>query len=268
MMNLDFNGIRPVNGSARDGFEEFVCQLARKEEIPCKKRYIRNGKPDGGVECYWILEDGSEVAWQAKYFCKAFDNSQYQQIDGSVKEALNSHPNLKRYIIAVPTDPSDAHIEGKKSMKERIEGYVERWSKINPDVSFEFWWATDIIERIQRPESQGMIRFWFGGNEFTDEDLKRFNTDSIKDLGKRYLSKLNVEVEPIEYFEVLSRGESFRHFLSEELKAAEDACGRIEKDKHCHEALDKVENVRNTIKQINETNVFGIDTIPLDAFLL
>ena len=81
---------------------------------------------DGGVECYWTLEDGSIVAWQAKYFCKAFDDSQYQQIDRSVKEALDSHPNLRRYVIAVPTDPSDAHVAGRMSMKERIDGYVER----------------------------------------------------------------------------------------------------------------------------------------------
>jgi hypothetical protein len=235
MMNFDFNHIRSINGSANDGFEEFVCQLARKEEIPCKKRFIRNGKPDGGVECYWILEDGSEVAWQAKYFCKAFDNSQYQQIDGSVKEALSSHPNLKRYVIAVPTDPSDAHVEGRKSMKARIDGYVERWSEINPNVSFEFWWATDLIERIQRPSNQGMLRFWFGRNEFTDDELKRFNSRSIRDLGKRYLPELNVEVEPVENFEVLSRGKSFQHFLNEELAAAEDACKRIEKDKHCYD---------------------------------
>ena len=267
MMNLDFNHIRSINGSANDGFEEFVCQLARKEEIPCKKRFIRNGKPDGGVECYWILEDGSEVAWQSKYFCKAFDNSQYQQIDGSVKEALSSHPNLKRYVIAVPTDPSDAHVEGRKSMKARIDGYVERWSEINPNVCFEFWWATDLIERIQRPSNQGMLRFWFGRNEFTDDELKRFNSRSIRDLGKRYLPELNVEVEPVENFEVLSRGKSFQHFLNEELAAAEDACKRIEKDKHCYEAQDKVELVRRTIKQIQETNVFGIDNIPLDAFL-
>ena len=267
MHDLNFKNIRPINGSVNDGFEEFVCQLARKEAIPCNNRYIRNGKPDGGVECYWILEDGSEVAWQAKYFCKAFDNSQYQQIDDSVKEALITHPNLKRYIIAVPTDLSDAHVEGKKSMKERIDGYVERWSKLNTSVSFEFWWATDLIERIQRPENQGMMRFWLGGNEFTDEDLKKFNSDSIKDLGDRYLPEMNVEVEPVKYFEALSRGKSFWHFLNEELKAAEDACGRIEKDKHCNEAMDKVENVRNAIKQIKENNVYGIDSIPLDVFL-
>lgn len=267
MLNLDFNNVRPMNGSVKEGFEEFVCQLARKEELPCKKRYIRNGKPDGGVECYWILEDGSEVAWQAKYFCTAFDNSQYQQIDDSVKKALNAHPNLKKYIIAVPTDPSDAHVEGRKSMKERIDGYVERWSQINPNVAYEFWWATDLIERMQRPENQGMMRFWFGGNEFTDEDLKRFNSDSILDLGKRYLPKLNVEVELVEYFEVLSRGMSFGRFLDGELAATEDACRSIEKNKHCHDILDKIGNVRHAIKRIKEINISGIDRIPFDGFL-
>ena len=81
MLNLNFNNIRPMNGSSNDGFEEFVCQLARKEEISCTTKFVCNGKPDGGVECYWMLEDGSIVGWQAKYFCKAFDDSQYQQID-------------------------------------------------------------------------------------------------------------------------------------------------------------------------------------------
>lgn len=267
MINLNFNNIRPLNGSANDGFEEFVCQLAHKEEISCKKTYVRNGKPDGGEECYWILEDGSEVAWQAKYFCKAFDNSQYQQIESSVKEALNSHPNLRRYIIAVPSDPSDAHVEGRMSMKERIDGYVERWSKDNPQVSFEFWWATDIIERLQKPSNQGMLRFWFGGNEFTDDDLKRFNSDSIKDLGKRYTPKLNVKVGVADYFEVLSRGKTLARYLNRELQRAEGACRKIENEKTCRDVQDKIENVRNSIKLIKETNVLGIDKIPLKAFL-
>ena len=267
MVNLDFNNIRPINGSANDGFEEFVCQLARREEIPCTKKFVRNGKPDGGVECYKILEDGTEVAWQAKFFCKAFCDSQYQQIDGSVKEALNTHPNLRRYIIAAPTDPSDAHVGGKMSMKKRIDGYVERWSELNPRVTFEFWWASDLIERIQKPQNQGMIRFWFGGHEFTDEDFIRFNAESIKDLGKRYTPELNVEVRANEYFEVLSRGKSLALFLEEELKTAEGACRRIEMDMHCHNAIDKVESVRSAIKKIKDTNVSGIDRLSLDEFL-
>ena len=57
MLNLDFNRIRSINGTANDGFEEFVCQLARKEEIPCKKRSIRNGNLDVcNVEIGWWLQ--------------------------------------------------------------------------------------------------------------------------------------------------------------------------------------------------------------------
>lgn len=267
MLNLDFNNIRLIKGSANDGFEEFVCQLARKEKIPYAKKFVRNGKPDGGVECYWILEDGSEVVWQAKFFCKAFDNSQYLQIDKSVKDALSSHPNLRRYIIAVPIDPPDAHVTGRMSMRERIDGYVAKWLEINPHVSFEFWWASDLTGRLQAPSNQGMLRFWFGEHEFTDEGLIRFNSSSIKDLGKRYTPKLNVEVETVEYFEILSRGESLIRFIEEELKQTEDVCGRIEKEKYCHEALEKIESVRKVIKQIKETNIIGIDKMPLDEFL-
>lgn len=262
--NLNFNNIRPTNGSANDGFEEFVCQLARKEEIPCAKRFVRNGKPDGGVECYWILEDGGVVAWQAKYFCKAFDDSQYQQLDSSVKEALKAYPDLRKYVIAVPSDPPDAHVAGRMSMKKRIDGYVKRWSMINPNVDFEFWWASDLIERLQKPSNQGMLRFWFGGQEFTDDELIRFNTDSIKDLGKRYTPKLNVEVDTIRYFKVLSRGKALKHFLDRELQKAEDACRRIEKDERCQEASEKIETVRNAIKHVMECDVTGADKIPLD----
>ena len=142
MFSVNFNNIRPINGSANDGFEEFVCQLARKETIPTSASFVRNGKPDGGVECYHILQDHSIVAWQAKYFIKSFETSQYQQIDDSVKTALKSYPKLTRYIIAVPIDPSDVHIKGKKSMKDRIEEYVNRWKEINPNVVYEFWWAS------------------------------------------------------------------------------------------------------------------------------
>ena len=241
--------------------------MARKEEIPCEKKFERCGKPDGGVECYKVLEDGSIVAWQAKYFCKAFDDSQYKQINRSVNEALKSYPQLRRYIIVVPIDPSNAHVAGKKSMKERIDEYVKRWSNTNPHVIFDFWWASDLVERLQKPSNQGMLRFWFGEYEFTDRDFFRFNEESINDLGKRYTPKLNVEVEAFQYFEVLSRGSSLRYFFDKELMIAEDTCRKIEKNKYCQNILNLVENVRNAIKQINETNITGIDRISLNELL-
>lgn len=267
MKNIDFNNIRLVNGSLNDGFEEFVCQLARKEDITDIKKFVRNGKPDGGVECYWILEDGSLIAWQAKYFCNAFDNSQYQQIDNSVKEALSAYPNLKKYIIAVPTDPSDAHISGRMSMKERINGYIDRWQKINANVTFEFWWSSDLIARLQIPSNQGLLRFWFGNNEFTDDNFSLFNKASILDLGNRYTPKLNIEVSSAQYFAVLSRGKSFKEFLNTELKKTESACQKIEKNEKCQEATERVIDVRESVKRIKDVDILGIGKIPIDDFL-
>ena len=167
----------------------------------------------------------------------------------------------------MPIDPSNAHVAGKKSMKERIDEHVKRWSNTNPHVIFDFWWASDLVERLQKPSNQGMLRFWFGEYEFTDRDFFRFNEESINDLGKRYTPKLNVEVEAFQYFEVLSRGSSLRYFFDKELMIAEDTCRKIEKNKYCQNILNLVENVRNAIKQINETNITGIDRISLNELL-
>lgn len=45
MVNLDFNNIRPMNGSANDGFEEFVCQLARREKFHAQRNLCAMGNP-------------------------------------------------------------------------------------------------------------------------------------------------------------------------------------------------------------------------------
>ena len=64
---IDWRAIRPLNGSRADGFEELCAQLARAER-PTGSRFERKGAPDAGVECYAVLEGGSEWGWQAKYF--------------------------------------------------------------------------------------------------------------------------------------------------------------------------------------------------------
>src|SRR5437879_3292513 len=82
-VNIDWNAIRPLNGSRAHGFEELSTQLARAE-CPPGSCFERKGTPDAGVECYAILGDGSEWGWQAKYF-DALGGSQWSQLDDSVK---------------------------------------------------------------------------------------------------------------------------------------------------------------------------------------
>lgn len=92
---LDWSAIRPLNGSRAGGFEELCAQLARAER-PAGAHFERKGTPDAGVECYAVLGDGSEWGWQAKYF-DAFGDSQWSQLDKSVKTAVEKHPRLVRY---------------------------------------------------------------------------------------------------------------------------------------------------------------------------
>ena len=78
-MTLDWRSIKPLNGSRADGFEELCTQLARTES-PNGAKFERKGAPDAGVECFCVLQDGSEWGWQAKYF-NTLGQSQWSQID-------------------------------------------------------------------------------------------------------------------------------------------------------------------------------------------
>ena len=62
-MNINWHNIRSINGDQKEGFEELVLQLVRKEIIPTQYKFIRKGKPDAGVECFWTLEDNTEWVW-------------------------------------------------------------------------------------------------------------------------------------------------------------------------------------------------------------
>ncbi len=82
--NINWKNLRPWSGLQQTAFEELCCQLAACEPIPPGSTFIRKGTPDAGVECFWILLNYDERAWQAKFFDSVGD-SQWKQLDESVK---------------------------------------------------------------------------------------------------------------------------------------------------------------------------------------
>ena len=54
MVSVNWNNIRPLNGSQNAGFEELCAQLARLE-TPLDAKFTRTGNPDAGVEGYCVL---------------------------------------------------------------------------------------------------------------------------------------------------------------------------------------------------------------------
>lgn len=209
-MSINWNNIRPLNNSLNDGFEELVCQLAEHEDIKDKKHFIRIGKPDGGKECYWELEDGSFIMWQAKYFTSSLSTTQWNQIEKSIKTAIDNHPSLSKYHVCLPIDRPDAKVKGQKSMLEKWEKKVKEWKLYSntifgKEIEIIYWGSFELIERLSKKEHQGLRYFWFNQEEFQDDWFNYKNEESINALGARYSKELNFELPIAKIFDGLSR---------------------------------------------------------------
>ena len=210
-LNIDWRNIRPLHGSQANGFEEMCTQLAR-QEISAGVRFERKGVPDGGVECYAIHSDGGEWGWQGKYF-DGLGESQWAQIDQSVKTALEKHPRLVKYFVCAPLDRSDSRIKGHKSSKQRWDDRVQKWTKWastrGMSVEFVWWGNSELILRLLRTENRGMVRFWFDALVFDEAWFKARLDEAIRTAGPRYTPEIHVGLPIAEDLEMFGRTDHF-----------------------------------------------------------
>ena len=211
MVNMDWRSIRPWNGARDKGFEELCSQLARSD-IADAAQFIRKGSPDAGVECYAVYENGSECAWQAKYFFSLGD-SQWAQIDESVRRALEKHPRLTRYVICLPTDRPDARVPGQVSALAKWNARVEKWtgwaSERAMTVEFVYWGSSELLGRLTKREHVGRVRFWFDATGFDDDWFVQRLREARGTAGPRYTPKLHVNLPIADRFEAFGRTSRF-----------------------------------------------------------
>jgi hypothetical protein len=171
--DIDFRKIRVWNASQREGFEELCCQLYSMECPTDGSIFWRKDGAggDAGVECFWKLPDGTEHGLQAKFLFDIGD-SQWSQIDDSVKTAIEKHPKLTHYIICLPMNLTDRRQTGQKSNKDKWDEHQTKWEGWCSDagISIEFlrWDETALCEKltIAKPEYSGKVLYWFNTNAF------------------------------------------------------------------------------------------------------
>lgn len=198
---VDFSQIRSYKTGARDAFEELVCQLARldKPEAFQEFRRIEGAGGDGGLEAYWLLSDGAKIGYQAKYFLHSRDID-WAQIDESVEQAIATHPTLKGYVVALPCDLTDrrgALGRGRTGWESWAAAKVkwEGWAKAKGiTISFEVWPASEIVDRLVRPNAVGLRSFWFNTTELTQEWFYNKLQQTKRMLGERYHPEDHVDV--------------------------------------------------------------------------
>lgn len=215
MGSLNWTNLRVWDGSQQKAFEELCCQLAACEHFPAGAIFFRKGTPDAGVECYWKLSNGDELAWQAKFFPELPNTGRWGQVDKSVKQALQAHPNLKKYTIAFPFDLPDSPASGKKTAKEKWDQHVKKWKswaqRKRMSVEFDLWGEHEFSRRLTLEIHAGRHRFWFDQEMFSDRFLMSSINSAIANAGARYTPELNVELEISKAFERACKTDAFRN---------------------------------------------------------
>lgn len=242
LKEINFNKLCSVHGRKEDDFEEFVTQLARLENIPNAIEFTRLSNPDGGLECYWKLEDGSIIGWQAKFFINRISSDQFNQIEKSLDSALKNY-NLKKIIIVIPQNLTKHQ---NKLKNERIK----KWKKnenARDDLEIKFWYLSDIIEIIRRKNLEGFRLFWFSELEIPDNWFERLSEETISNFKNKYNPDLSIETNNERYFNAMSRNEKFKIYFFNEINSYLDSL--MEYYWSCNEGINKLD-----INELNNLN--------------
>jgi hypothetical protein len=217
VVSLNWSQLRTWDGSQNKAFEELCCQLAHAEDVPTGSVFRRKGAPDAGVECFWTMPSGDETGWQTKFFSSLGD-TQWGQIDKSVKTALDKHSRLTRYVVCLPFDRADPRIvkKGKpqKSAMSEWNEHVQTWSTWAAErgmtVTFDYWGDHEIAERLALEVHHGRHYFWFHEEHFGPAWFQQRFEEARANVGERYTPELNVDLPVARLFEGLGRTQTFR----------------------------------------------------------
>lgn len=269
-MSINWNNIRAIEGQ-REGFEELVCQLAGQEKIAKQVLFTRIGKPDGGKECYWELSNGDIHCWQAKYFINSLSDSQWVQVDKSVKTAIDNHPKLKKYYVAIPVDRPDGKGRGK-SMLQKWKDHVAAWERYalskEMKVSFDYWGKHELEIRLRKPENEGLIFYFFNEAELTKHWFDTKNQESIDALGGRYTPELNFDLPFLRFLDGFARDQKFSNQINTHYEAVLDKRRRAylhAKRKELEGKIVHLDKAIATFRDGYENITFsGVDRIPFE----
>jgi len=250
-LEKQWNKLRSWNGSVADAYEELCCQVARQfPEVPPHSSFHRNGKPDGGVEAYWTLQDGSQWGWQAKFF-DDFDKG-LSAVNSSIEEARINYSSLCRYFVCMPYDLSAGREKQKSNQtintqRKKWDAFKQKWETSVPGLILEYWGSSEIFDFLHKEENAGRSHFWFNDEFLTKKQLRNWIDEVIANVGPRYSSEINVSVPISKVFSGFLRKETFFSDLTEHVNRVKVAYPHILKKQ------EQFKTLKNKITKLDQT---------------
>lgn len=208
-VEIRWEKLRPYDGSLQRGFEELCCMLARRAGIELQGvQFERHEAPDGGAECTWQLGNGDLIGWQAKWLT-AIGQSQWRQIDKSVRDALRNYPHLVRFNVCVPLNLNSG-LGRRKSQRQTWNEYVKKWKRAaNRPIEFNYVGRSDLNNDLLVESNWPLIRYWFNDHLLDQRWFKQQVEGSIANAGTRFQPALHVDVAATRRIEAIGMTEEF-----------------------------------------------------------
>lgn len=219
---MDFSEINDFGRGQTDSFEGLLKILARREKVDDADEFQPNdGRGgDGGVEALWLLKSGSKIGYQSKFF-SGLEGVQWRQMDKSVTQALATHPELVKYIFALPFDltPNRGPKAKGKSQQEKWDDHVTKWkadaAKLSITLEFELWGATALTDKLMKDGNGPLRTLWFGEQVLDNRWFQNQVTTAALKLDDRFNPEDHVEVSIERLFDAIVRGPETRRMLND-----------------------------------------------------
>ena len=210
---IDFRDINTFGSGPERSFEDLLRVLVKKVPPEDNEEYQANdGRGgDGGVEALWLTSDGKKVGYQAKYFW-SFKDTQLKQMDRSVQQAIATHSEIKKYVIAIPFDPTadrGPKVRGKSEWEkwaDRVAKWKEQAANQGVELEFELWTKTVITEMLSRKENSGLRQLWFDDDVLDDAWFSSQVDSAAQRLDDRFNPEDHVDVDIEALFDTIVRG--------------------------------------------------------------
>lgn len=196
-MSTVLNWSRFQTGKVSPGkaFEAFTAQLferwLRREYGTSFRSYVLHGEGgDGGVEAFATLPSGEVIGLQAKWFDGNLDASRISQIQKSLDGAVQNHPTLKRFIVALRQNLTSARNKREKGGVAHWEEFIKKAKTSCPSVEIIRWDEAELNNQLAAPTNQEIKALWFEG-ELIFSSIQKPWEKTKSHLRERYLPDLH-----------------------------------------------------------------------------
>ena len=218
----------PRLGSKSEAFEEFCCQLARRNTNGRFHR-LHGAGGDGGVECYVDTSEGRR-GWQAKYVFNV--DSLITQANKSLTTALRVHAKLTRFVLCFPFDLTGPTARRGRSGTEKLNDWKSEREKAarseGRQLIVEVWPASQLRSLLlDQDVSGGMGLFFFGTPALSDTWFAKHLQNAFATAGPRYTPELNVDTDLHHWVAAFGRESSWAEAVKANLSPLRKAEKRI-----------------------------------------